>query len=183
MAVFTGKQILRAIFTNNQKDTIEVVYNHNEAGQEPEYISVWLPATDPKNAELIGLKEEGWTFDKIQAASVEYYESTNNVRKQMFEKFVGEQYIRELKASVSQQYEERYAELANSELNILQTLLTNNTNEDVLFKTKLAMFEIPQVKELKDRALKQEIRTAKSLLQLFGLLDDIMKSSTNEQST
>ena len=181
MAVFSGKQIVRAVFTSSKKDVIEVVYNHKEEGEEPEYISVWVPATDPTNTELMGLREEGWTFDRIQTASVEYYESIRTAERQRFEKIVGEQYIKDLKDDIAKQFEERYAQLASSELNILQTILNNDTNDDALFKTKLAIFEIPQVKELSDRALKQEIRTAKSLLHLFSLLHNIMKSPNTDE--
>jgi hypothetical protein len=177
MAVFSGKQIVRAVFTSGQKDSIEVVYNHKDEGEEPEYISVWVPATDPTNEELKGLIEEGWTFDRIQTASVEYYQSVRTAQRQMFEKIVGEQYIIDLKASIAKEFEERYTQPTS----ILETVINNDTNEDVLFKTKLAIFEIPQVKNITDKVLKQEIRTATSLLQLFSLLNNIMKSSNNDE--
>jgi hypothetical protein len=66
MAIFSGKQILRAVFTNNANDTIELVYNHKSDGIKPEYISIWIPATDPTNENLIALKEAGWSFERIQ---------------------------------------------------------------------------------------------------------------------
>jgi hypothetical protein len=95
----------------------------------------------------------------------------------MFEKIVGEQYIIDLKASIAKEFEERYTQPTS----ILETVINNDTNEDVLFKTKLAIFEIPQVKNITDKVLKQEIRTATSLLQLFSLLNNIMKSSNNDE--
>lgn len=181
MAVFSGKQILRAVFASGTKDTIEVIYNHKDEGEEPEYISVWVPATDPNNTELKGLRDEGWTFDRIQTASVEYYQSVKLAQRQRFEKIVGQQYIIDLKEEIAKQYEERYNQLASAETNLFQAVMSNNNNEDLLFKVKLAIFELTEVKDLKDRSLKQQIRTAKSLLQLFGLLNIVMSNSTNEQ--
>jgi hypothetical protein len=321
MAVFTGKQILRAVFTNNTNDTIEVVYNHKEDGEPPEYISVWVPATNPTNSELIGLKDEGWSFDRIQREThalleqqkqayearlykvVEskvkeqlehyyqivneeanariktevdkYYQIVNeeaNARiKEEVDKYyqmVNEEANARIKTEVDKYYQivneeanarikeevDRYYQIVNEELNaeanariktevdryyqivneeatarvkqeldkyyqeadvkvkqnldsyyqeadqklahareriaqiydsrynemldagptvttnILQALLDNNTDEDVIFKTKLAIFDLQQIKDLKDRALKQKIRTAKTLAELLGAL-------------
>ncbi len=264
MAVFTGKQILRAVFTNNTNDTIEVVYNHKEDGEPPEYISVWVPATDPTNSELIGLKDEGWSFDRIQREThllleqqkqayearlykvVEskvkeqlehyykvvneevhaeanarikeevdryyqiineeanarikeevdkYYQIVNeeaNARvKQELDKYYQEadvkvkqnldsyyqeadQKIKDARERIAQIYDSRYNEMLDTgpavTTSILQAVLDNNTDEDVIFKTKLAIFDLQQIKDLKDRALKQKIRTAKTLAELLGAL-------------
>jgi hypothetical protein len=58
---------------------------------------------------------------------------------------------------------------------IFQSVLENNSDEELLFKSKLAAFELPQIKDIKDRASKQKIRTAKSLMELFGILDLLLQ--------
>ena len=271
MAVFTGKQILKAVFTNNSNDTIEVIYNHKDEGEPPEYISVWVPATDPTNYELIGLKEEGWSLERIQREThahleqqkqahdarlfkmveskvkeqLEYYyqivneeanarikaevdkyyeivnENANARIKAELEKYYEEAYnvvneeanarikaeldryyqeadskvkqdldkyyeqiereTKDTKQKIAQMYEQRYNEMLDTgpavTTNVLQAVIDNNTDEDILFKTKLAVFDLQKVKDLKDRATKQKIRTAKSLMELFGALGPVLEES------
>ena len=203
MAVFTGKQILRAVFTNNSNDTIEVIYNHKDEGESPEYISVWVPATDPTNYELIGLKEEGWSLERIQRETHAYLEEQkqahdarmykmveSKVKEQLeyYYKVVNEEVnarlgveLEDTKQKIAQMYEQRYNEMLDTgpavTTNVLQAVLDNNTDEDILFKTKLAVFDIQKVKDLKDRATKQKIRTAKSLMELFGALGPVLEES------
>lgn len=180
MAVFTGKQILHAVFTNNANDTIEVVYNHKEDGETPEYISVWVPATDPTNTELIGLKQEGWSFERIQRETHNYLEKQKQAREARMYKMVEEK-VEETKLKIAQMYEQRYNEMIDAgpvvTTNILQAVIELNNDEDILFKTKLAVFDLPQVKDLKDRASKQKIRTAKSLMELFGVLGAVLEET------
>ncbi len=241
MAVFTGKQILRAVFTNNANDTIEVVYNHKDEGEPPEYISVWVPATDPTNSELIGLKEEGWSFDRVQREThnlleqqkqayearlykvVEskvkeqlehyykivneeanariktevdryyeivneeantrvkqeldkYYQEADSKVKQSLDKYYQEadSRVNDAKEKIAQMYDSRYNEMLDAgpaiTTSILQAVLDKNTDEDTIFKTKLAIFDLQQIKDLKDRSIKQKIRTAKTLMELLGEL-------------
>lgn len=246
MAVFSGKQILYAVFTNNANDTIEVVYNHKNDGEPPEYISVWVPATDPTNFELIGLKDEGWSFERIQrethkrledqkqahdarlykmveskvkeqlehyynivneeanarikaeldkyydianeeanarikAEIDKYYEEADSKVKEDLNKYYQQinNEAKDTKEKIAQMYEQRYNEMLDTgpavTTSILQAVFDNNSDEEVLFKTKLAVFDLHQIKNLKDRSTKQKIRTAKSLMELFGVLGSILE--------
>lgn len=178
MAVFTGKQILHAVFTNNSNDTIEVVYNHKEDGEPPEYISVWVPATDPTNVELIGLKEEGWSFERIQRQTHNYLEQQKQIRETRMLKLVDEK-VEQTRLEIAKMYEQRYNEMIDAgpavTTNVLQAVIDLNNDEDILFKTKLAVFDLQQIKDLKDRSSKQKIRTAKSLMELFGVLGAVLE--------
>lgn len=195
MAIFSNKEILKAVFTNNANDTIEVVFNHKEEGETPQYISIWVPATDPQNDNLIALKEAGWSFERIQRETHESIDLLLKARQsqisQQIDAKVKEQVDRyyELinsetemtREQIAAAYEQRYAEMINTgpaiTTTVFQSVLDNNADEELLFKSKLAAFEIPQIKELKDRAAKQKIRTAKSLMELFGILDSLLQEA------
>jgi hypothetical protein len=195
MAIFSGKQILKAVFTNNANDTIELVYDHKSDNIKPEYISIWIPATDPTNENLIALKEAGWSFERIQKETHENIDVMLKARSaqihQQIDAKVKEQVDRyyELinsetemtREQIAAAYEQRYAEMINTgpaiTTTVFQSVLDNNADEELLFKSKLAAFEIPQIKELKDRAAKQKNRTAKSLMELFGILDSLLQEA------
>lgn len=242
MAIFSNKQILKAVFTNNANDTIELIYNHKNDGETPEYISIWIPATDPTNENLIALKTAGWSFERIQKETHNYLEQRKNVQDarmyQLVESKVKEQLdhyyqiineeanarvkdeldkyyaivhqevneeanarikteldkyyaiaheesqntINVTKERIAEIYEQRYNEFVDAgpvvTSNILQAVISVNFDEDTLFKTKLAVFDLPEIKDVKDRALKQKIRTSKTLLELFGVLSTIYTTST-----
>jgi len=195
MAIFSGKQILKAVFTNNANDTIELVYDHKSDGIKPEYISIWIPATDPTNENLIALKEAGWSFERIQKETHENIDVMLKARAaqihQQIDAKVKEQVDRYYeiinsetemtREQIAAAYEQRYAEMINTgpaiTTTIFQSVLDNNADEELLFKSKLAAFELPPIKDLKDRASKQKIRTAKSLMELFGILDSLLQEA------
>ena len=195
MAIFSGKQIFKAVFTNNANDTIELVYDHKSDGIKPEYISIWIPATDPTNENLIALKEAGWSFERIQKETHENIDTMVKARQaqihQQIDAKVKEQVDRYYeiinsetemtREQIAAAYEQRYAEMINTgpaiTTTIFQSVLDNNADEELLFKSKLAAFELPQIKNLKDRAVKQKIRTAKSLMELFGILDLLLQEA------
>ena len=195
MAIFSGKQIFKAVFTNNANDTIELVYDHKSDGIKPEYISIWIPATDPTNENLIALKEAGWSFERIQKETHENIDTMVKARQaqihQQIDAKVKEQVDRYYeiinsetemtREQIATAYEQRYAEMINTgpaiTTTIFQSVLDNNADEELLFKSKLAAFELPQIKNLKDRAVKQKIRTAKSLMELFGILDSLLQEA------
>jgi len=195
MAIFSGKQILKAVFTNNANDTIELVYDHKSDGIKPEYISIWIPATDPTNENLIALKEAGWSFERIQRETHENIDAMVKARQlqihQQIDAKVKEQVDKYYEVintetamtreQIAAAYEQRYAEMINTgpaiTTTIFQSVLDNNIDEELLFKSKLAAFEIPKIKGLKDRAAKQRIRTAKSLMELFGVLNSLLEEA------
>jgi hypothetical protein len=193
MAIFSGKQILKAVFTNNANDTIELVYDHKSDGKKPEYISIWIPATDPTNENLIALKEAGWSFERIARETHENIDVMVKARQERIHRQIDAKVKAQVdkyyeiintetemtREQIAAAYEQRYAEMINTgpaiTTTIFQSVLDNNADEELLFKSKLAAFELPQIKNLKDRAVKQKIRTAKSLMELFGILDFLLQ--------
>jgi len=57
--------------------------------------------------------------------------------------------------------------------NVAKYLVTNKEDEDTVFKTKLVIFNLPEVKNHKDRKLKMKVRKAKSIPELFAAYYDI----------
>lgn len=57
--------------------------------------------------------------------------------------------------------------------NVAKYLVTNKEDEDTVFKTKLVIFNLPEVKNHKDRELKMKVRKAKSIPELFAAYYDI----------
>ena len=180
MAIFSNKQILSAVFTNNANDTIEIVYNHSEEGETPKYISIWISATDPQNESLVALKQAGWSLERIQRQTHLKLEDQKKAYEAIIDARIALQ-LQVTKEQVASMYEQRYSDMLKTgpviTTTIFQSVLENNTDEEILFKSKLAAFEIPQIKDLKDRAFKQKIRTAKSLMELFGVLYSIFEET------
>ena len=58
--------------------------------------------------------------------------------------------------------------LALSSDDFVKQLLNYNDDEDFLFKTKLALFNSPEIKSLNDREAKMNIKKSKTLLELFA---------------
>jgi|TARA_B100001093_G_scaffold504690_1_gene560874 hypothetical protein len=52
-------------------------------------------------------------------------------------------------------------------------MVNNFKDEDLVFKTKLAIFNLPEVKNNKDREVKMKVRKAKTIPELFKVYDDI----------
>ena len=169
------------------------MYDHKSDGIKPEYISIWIPATDPTNENLIALKEAGWSFERIQKETHENIDAMLKARQSQIHRQIDAKVKEQVdryyeiinsetemtREQIATAYEQRYAEMINTgpaiTTTVFQSVLDNNADEELLFKSKLAAFEIPKIKELKDRASKQKIRTAKSLMELFGILDSLLQ--------
>ena len=56
---------------------------------------------------------------------------------------------------------------------VAEYIIDNFENEDMVFKTKLQIFDLPEVKNNKDREIKMKVRKAKSIPELFAVYNDI----------
>lgn len=180
MAEFTGKEIARAVYTNEAHDTIMVEYYNGKVLDDgsrvliPVYIS-----SDPNATYLKELFAEGYDFERIQRETV-----INNQQQLMaWRQMVKAEAAIEI-AKVKRDYEKKYDRLiSNSGVINKQTLLSavieSNQTEEILFRTKLEMFDLLEVKKSTSKDIKRKIRNAKSLLELFGILNDIMKTQND----
>lgn len=169
---FTGKQIKEAYFTNEAHDTIEVVYNDAPEGAEPYYISVYLPGTDPDNYDVKNLFSQGYSYEKIQEETIARKQLEAAVWRNIYKSYAAAEVER-----VKEEYQKKYEDLISAgppvSSNIINHVIDNNKDEELLFRAKLVVFELPAVQSA-DRTTKQKIRTAKSFLDLFAVLSTII---------
>jgi hypothetical protein len=171
---FTGKEIKTAHFTNEAHDTIEVVFNSAEDGEEPKYISVYIPGTDPDNYDVKNLFAEGYSYERIQKETV-----INNAQQyHLYRRLVKAEAAAEVE-KVKKQYEDKFKELTASGVGDFSAvplmILEHNTNEEYLFKAKIALFESATIKAIKDTKGKAKVRGAKTLLDLFVAVKDLIE--------
>jgi len=56
---------------------------------------------------------------------------------------------------------------------VAEYIIDNFKDEDMVFKTKLAIFNLPEVKNNQDREIKMKVRKARSIPELFAVYNDI----------
>lgn len=170
---FTGKQIKTAFFTNEAHDTIEVVYNDAADGEEPHFISVYVPGIDLTNYDLQNLFAEGYSFERIQKETV----INNTHQYYVYRRLVKAEAAAEIE-KIKKQYEDKYNELSTSGVGDFSSvpllILNNNADEEYVFKAKLALFESPMIKDIKNVKGKAKVRGAKTLLELFTAVNELI---------
>mgnify|MGYP001203516916 CR=1 FL=1 len=62
--------------------------------------------------------------------------------------------------------------------NVADFIINNFEDEDTVFKTKLAIFDLPEVKNSPSREMKMKVRKAKSIPQLFAAYNEIQHSNS-----
>ena len=130
--------------------------------------------------------------EQVQARVAEEYEKIDEYKKQQLEN---------LQKDVDLQIKERYKEVDGYKLkqlekareeikknfnitapaqvpistnDLIKAFLQNTDDEDLLFKSKLEIFDKPEVKNNKNRELKMKIRKAKSIPELFAAYQECL---------
>ena len=168
---FDDKQILSARYTSEAHDTVMVeMVDPQNAKQAVDYP---LGIQDINHPDVQSLVDAGWDFERIQKETLEY----NQAERQHFKEVL--QYIATEEAKENEQvYKAKIAELeqkAGIDMADIVPSVVNSTDADVLFQAKLAAFELDKVQASKSKTLKNDIREATSLIQLFGLLAKVYK--------
>ena len=175
--IFAGR-VQDARFTNEQNDTIEITYE-KDGVVHPYYISV-----DPVHPAYKALMAEGWDIEKIQKATIDF----NRAQSRNFNNVIDGQiteYKKELRKEFQKELDRRVGELREAEVTksqLFKTVIDNNTDEEVIFKVKLAIFDLPEIKSLKDRAGKMRLRKAKTLIQTLAIFEELLETTHNEPS-
>ena len=171
---FTGKQIIRAVFTNESHDTINVEYwrGDNKPDGSPVIISMYISA-DPNSRTAKALFAEGYDLERVQKETVIY----NAEQSIAWRKLIKAHATPEI-AKIKDQYEAKFNEMTASGVTDFSVvplmILENNTNDEYLFKAKLALFESPAIKSIKNTKGKAKIRGAKTLLDLFTAVNELI---------
>ena len=167
---FDDKQIIDAFFTSEANDTIEVLYR---ADEDVTTTAIYVPS-DPTHYMMKALVERGFTSEKIVENTIRRKKLESALWTQAYKRYAAEE-VKVIKGQYQAKLDEILASNTSQVTDVLQAVLQNNTNEDMLFKAKLAIFDMPEIKILKDRNLKQAIRVSKTFIQLFAALDAALK--------
>ncbi len=172
---FKGR-IVNARFSNEKNDTIEVTYLYNDQ-IIPFYLSV-----DPTHPAFKALLEEGWDIERVQKATVEFNRAQSRNMNNIIETMLSD-YKKELRKTFQKELDRRIGEMREDEVTksqIFKAVIDNNKDEEVIFKVKLAIFDLPEIKSLKDRAGKMKLRKAKTLIQTLATFEELLENENDK---
>ena len=138
-------ELISARFVNNEKDTIEILWKSPKDEIRSEYIEV--KDGSPQYEELLKLV----SLDEIHEMTFKWIKD----QREEFEKTVMQ--IAEEEGLVQQKEKVDHVDL------ILQLLTTKEVDKEMLFKLKLALFELDAIKKSKKRSFKTDLRKAENI--------------------
>ena len=138
-------ELISARFVNDEKDTIEILWKSPKDEIRPEYIEV--KDGSPQYEELLKLV----SLDEIHEMTFKWIKD----QREEFEKTVMK--IAEEEGLVQQKEKVDHVDL------ILQLLTTKEVDKEMLFKLKLALFELDAIKKSKKRSFKTDLRKAENI--------------------
>lgn len=168
---FDDKHIVDAFFTDQANTTIEVLYQ--EDSDNTKTTAVYVPA-DPSHYLMRALIERGFNHEKIAENTIRRKKLESALWTQAYKRYATEE-VKVIKAEYQRKLDEVIATTTDKVVDVFAAVMQHNTNEDMLFKAKLAIFDMPEIKAIKARDRKQAIRTAKTFIQLFAALDAALK--------
>ena len=164
--MFTKKNVITARFINDEHTTIEVVHTIKSDEKAHAYIFEYDKDCD----EMKQLDKIGWDLERIQEETAGYKREASRLHDESV-------------AAAAQQWleanppEEVVIErIENIKVDdIIGSIVSKNEDEDTIFKAKLAVMELDDVKKSKDTKVKQEIRKANTLIEVVSKLEKFMK--------
>lgn len=168
MTSFNNK-ISTVRFTNEEHDTIEVVYDQS-INDTPDFVTHYLEV-DFSHPDFLSLEESGWDLERIQKFTISYNQQQGEAWREIV-KFHAAEDVKGIKEDFNNKIENMKEEVVKSSA-IIKAVISNNDDEETVFKAKLEIFELDAVKSLKDRNKKMSIRKSKSLLELLSNLNEI----------
>ena len=157
--MFTKKNVITARFINDSHTTVEVV--HTIKGDDKAH--AYFFEYDKDCDEMKQLDKAGWNLEILTDETIAYKREASRVHDESV-------------AAAAQQWleanppEEVVIErIENIKVDdIIGALMSKNEDEDSLFRAKLAVMELPAAKASKKTKVKQDIRKAKSLIELIS---------------
>ena len=155
--MFTKKNVVSARFINEEHTTIEVLHTIDSDDNLRPYILEY----DKDSTDFQALEKAGWDLERITEETAEYKRKASL----------------DYNEAVRIQAEEIYGNnfINRQGIDIITLIIDKNKDEDTLFKAKLAIMELDDIKKSKDTQLKQEIRKAKTLIEVVSYLQKVMK--------
>ena len=155
MAIFSGK-IIEAYYTNNDNDTIEVIYKEGDTAT-----AFYLPV-DYENVNYKDLIAE-YSSEKIS-------QSTLN-RNQVYAKQIRDLVNAQKSAVANKTHKTNIEDFTKG---IIEFDDKNKLHLDIMFAFKVRIFELEQVKKNKNNELKAKIRKSKTPLEILKYYSEII---------
>jgi len=169
---FADKEIKAVRYTSPAHDNIEIEYV-NPDDTTPKVWFDQIGFDDLEHPDIKSIIDGGWTPERIQKETVRYNQQESTAHKEILRHMA----LQEVTA-LEEKYVARIDQLEKAkgldEADFVSTVI-NNTDDDVLFKAKLAAFELEKVQKSKAKTLKADIRGAETLIKLFGVLAKLYK--------
>ena len=176
MSFLKDVRIETARFTNVEHDTIEVLWEGEDGKLRPHYI----PSNDLNNPDYLVIAEKGFDIEAITEITAIEQRAASVELRNMFKSLAADE-VQRMKEQTEAELEKirssnnlSYKSDGATADSIIEILIENNTNEDALFRNKLALFEIPVIKDSTDKMLKTNIRKATSLMELIEIVKPII---------
>ena len=84
----------------------------------------------------------------------------------------------DMKADLLSKFKSNTTSVRYSPEKVAKYIIDNFEDEDTVFKTKLEIFNLPEVKNSKDREMKMKVRKAKTVPEIFAAYYDIQHSNS-----
>jgi len=161
--MFTKKNVITARFINDGHTTIEVL--HTIKGDEKAH--AYILEYDKDSADYQDLEKAGWDLERIQEETAGYKRAAS-LQHDTAVAAAAQQWLKENPTTIEN--------IVNVPVtDIIGSIIDKNEDEDTVFKAKLAIMELDAVKKSKATKLKQEIRKAKTLIEVVSYLQKVMK--------
>ena len=161
--MFTKKNVITARFINDGHTTIEVL--HTIKGDEKAH--AYILEYDKDSTDYQDLEKAGWDLERIQEETAGYKRAAS-LQHNTAVAAAAQEWLKENPTTV-----ENVVNVPVTD--IIGSIIDKNEDEDTVFKAKLAVMELDDVKKSKDTKLKQEIRKAKTLIEVVSYLQKVMK--------
>ena len=159
--MFTKKNVITARFINDSHTTVEVV--HTIKGDDKAH--AYFFEYDKDCDEMKQLDKAGWDLETLTDETMAYKKEASRVHDESIESAAMEW----LKQNPTEVFVEKPIPVTD----IIGTIIANNEDEDMLFKAKLSVMELDMVKGSKSKKAKQDIRKAKSLIELISEMNKL----------
>ena len=153
--MFTKKNVITARFINDSHTTVEVV--HTIKGDDKAH--AYFFEYDKDCDEMKQLDKAGWDLETLTDETMAYKKEASRVYNEV------------INAAAAEMNKTNEASILSSD--IIEMIIANNEDEDVLFKAKLSVMELDMVKGSKSTKAKQDIRKAKSLIELISEMNKL----------
>jgi hypothetical protein len=166
--MFTKKNVITARFINEGHTTIEVL--HTIKGDEKAH--AYILEYDKDSADYKDLEKAGWDLERIQEETAGYKRAAS-LQHDTAVAAAAQEWLKENPPEIVTEIETIIENIKVDD--IIGSIISKNTDEDMIFRAKLAVMELDDVKKSKDTKLKQEIRKANTLIEVVSKLEKFMK--------